>query len=84
MIRALVSDDQRQGVLDALQGLFGSEDNSKILVLALEAALPRKESTKEEKITPDPVTTTREEIYNGIEKNTRLDSTYLLLVFLVG
>ena len=82
MIRALVSDDQRQAVLDALQGLFGSGGNSKILVLALEAALPRKESKKEENETPDPVTTTREEIYSNIEKNTRLDSTYLLLVFL--
>ena len=82
MIRSLVSDDQRQAVLDALQGLFGSGENSKILVLALEAALPRKESKKEENETPDPVTTTREEIYNNIEKNTRLDSTYLLLVFL--
>ena len=82
MVRALVSDDQRQAVLDALQALFGSGENSKILVLALEAALPRKESKKEENETPDPVTTTREEIYNNIEKNTRLDSTYLLLVFL--
>ena len=82
MVRALVSDDQRQAVLDALQGLFGSGENSKILVLALEAALPRKESKKEENETPDPVTTTREEIYSNIEKNTRLDSTYLLLVFL--
>ena len=82
MIRALVSDDQRQAVLDALQGLFGSDENSKILVLALEAALPRKEPKKEDNETPDPVTTTREEIYNNIEKNTRLDSTYLLLVFL--
>ena len=82
MIRALVTDEQRQALLDALQGLFGSGENSKILVLALEAALPRKEPTKEEKDAPDAVTTTREEIYNDIEKNTRLDSTYLLLVFL--
>ncbi|MZH13671.1 MAG: TIGR00341 family protein [Nitrospinae bacterium] len=82
MIRAMVSDEQRQSVLDALQGLFGSDGQSKILVLALEAALPRKEPSTEEKESPDTVTATREEIYNEIEKNTRLDSTYLLLVFL--
>ncbi len=82
MIRALVSDDQRQSVLDALQGLFKNEEHSKIIVMALEASLPRKEPTKEEKDTPDKSSTTREELYNEVEKNTRLDSTYLLLVFL--
>ena len=81
MIRALVSDDERQSVLDSLQGLIGTTDSSKILVMNLEAALPRK-VTKDENITPDTATTTREELYNEIEKNTRLDSTYLLLVFL--
>ncbi len=76
LIRILVSDENRQSVLDALQGLLG--ETSKILVLSLEAVLPRKE--------PEPakseVTTTREELYNDIVKNARLDSTYLLLVFL--
>ena len=49
VIRALVSDDQRQSLLDALQGLFQGEDHSKILVTALEASLPRKEPTLNEK-----------------------------------
>ncbi|MBM15928.1 MAG: TIGR00341 family protein [Nitrospina sp.] len=81
MVRALVSDDERQSVLDSLQGLIGTKDTSKILVMNLEAALPRKVVT-DANTTPDTVTTTREELYNEIEKNTRLDSTYLLLVFL--
>ena len=81
MIRALVSDDERQSVLDSLQGLIGTTETSKILVMNLEAALPRKVTTNEN-TTPDTATTTREELYNEIEKNTRLDSTYLLLVFL--
>jgi len=82
MIRVLVSDDQRQSVLDALQGLFGPEGHSKILVMALEAVLPRKEPKPDEKESRDKATATREEIYNDVEKNARLDSTYLLLVFL--
>lgn len=82
MIRVLVSDDQRQSVLDALQGLFGSEDHSKILVVALEASLPRKEAAPNEKDPRDVISTTREELYSEVEKNARLDSTYLLLVFL--
>ena len=82
VIRALVSDDQRQSLLDALQGLFQGEDDSKILVTALEASLPRKKPTLNEKNSSDKYSTTREELYNEVEKNTRLDSTYLLLVIL--
>ncbi|HCG72006.1 MAG TPA: TIGR00341 family protein [Nitrospina sp.] len=82
VIRALVSDDQRQSLLDALQGLFQGEDHSKILVTALEASLPRKAPTLNEKDSLDKSSTTREELYNEVEKNTRLDSTYLLLVIL--
>ena len=81
-VRTLVSDDQRQSVLDALQGLFRGDDHSKILVMAVEASLPRKEPTSKIKDSSDKSSTTREELYNEIEKNTRLDSTYLLLVFL--
>ena len=80
LIRILVSDEDRQSVLDALQGLLG--ETSKILVLSLEAVLPRKEPDPSDKETNEAVTTTREELYSEIEKNARLDSTYLLLVFL--
>ncbi len=82
MVRALVSDDQRQSLLDALQGLFSGEEHSKILVMAVEASLPRKEPTLNVKESSDKSSTTREELYNEIEKNTRLNSTYFLLVFL--
>ena len=80
LIRILVNDETRQSVLDALQGLLG--ETSKILVLSLEAALPRKEPDPSDAEVNETVTTTREELYNEIEKNARLDSTYLLLVFL--
>lgn len=82
MTRALVSDDARQSVLDALQGLIGTQDASKILVMSLEAALPRKAQPEEEKAPINAVVATREELYNEVEKNTILGSAYLLLVFL--
>ena len=41
LIRIFVSDENRQSVLDTLQGLLG--ETSKILVLSLEAVLPRQE-----------------------------------------
>jgi len=82
LIRILVNNDKRQLVLDALQGFLGSDESSKILVLSLEAVLPRQENEASEVKNEEAVTTTREELYNDIVKNARLDSTYLLLVFL--
>jgi uncharacterized hydrophobic protein (TIGR00341 family) len=80
LIRMLVSDENRQSVLDALQGLLG--ESSKILVLTLEAVLPRKETETADAEAKNTVSTTREELYNDIVKNAHSDSTYLLLVFL--
>ena len=80
LIRLLVNDAKRQSVLDALQGLLG--ESSRILVLQLEAALPRKEKEPSDEETRKTVTTTREELYNDVVRNANLDSTYLLLVFL--
>jgi len=80
LIRILVSAEDRQSVLDALQGLLG--ESSKILVLPLDAVLPRKEPEPSDQEAKETITTTREELYNNIVKNAHLDSTYLLLVFL--
>jgi len=79
-IRILVSDEDRQSVLDALQGLLG--ESMKILVLPVDAVLPRKEPKPSDQEVKETITTTREELYNNIVKNAHLDSTYLLLVFL--
>ena len=79
-IRILVSDEDRQSVLDALQGLLG--ESMKILVLPVDAVLPRKEPKPSDQDVKETITTTREELYNNIVKNAHLDSTYLLLVFL--
>ena len=79
-IRILVSDEDRQSVLDSLQGLLG--ESMKILVLPVDAVLPRKEPKPSDQEVKETITTTREELYNNIVKNAHLDSTYLLLVFL--
>ena len=80
LIRILVNDEDRQSVLDALQGLL--VESSKILVLPLEAVLPRKEPEPSDQDKKETITTTREELYNDVAKNAHLDSTYLLLIFL--
>ncbi|MCP4406652.1 MAG: TIGR00341 family protein [Gammaproteobacteria bacterium] len=84
-VRLLVGPDKRQTILDALQSVLGSSENYRIVVIPVEASLPlsnakndASDEEKQEKI----LTTTREELYSKIEKGSRLDSNYLLLVLL--
>lgn len=81
--RMLVDDDSRQPVLDTLQGMLGSIDNARIVVMPVEAVLPRP--AQDEKSNNDKQSTsktTREELYNLIEKGARLDFNFLILTFL--
>ncbi len=82
-VRLLVSPEKRQETLDALQAVLGNSDTAKWFLMSVEAALPRIEEKgpdKEDK--KDPVTASREELYNSVEKSARLDNNFLLLVFL--
>jgi len=83
VLRMLVDDGSRQAVIDALQTLLGGSDTARIIIMPVDAVLPRKEDTADAgKANADSGTQTREELYNSIGRGTRLDSTFLLLVFL--
>lgn len=85
VVRMLVEPEKRQETLDALQAILGNSETARILVIPVEAALPRieeKADKEKEQDKKDAVATTREELYNSIEKSARLDNTYLFLVFL--
>ena len=83
IVRLLVGDSKRQEVLDALQGTLSNSPTAKILVTAVEAVLPREEVPENDDAKKKGATaTTREELYNSIEKNARLNSTYVILVVL--
>ena len=41
VLRMLVDDKSRQAVVDALQNLLGSSDNARIVIMPVEASLPR-------------------------------------------
>ncbi len=83
VIRLILGDAQRQEVLDALQGALSNSAKAKIVVIGVEAVLPRVETPEDthSKMAKSG-STTREELYNNIEKNARLNSTYLILVVL--
>jgi uncharacterized hydrophobic protein (TIGR00341 family) len=82
-VRLLVNPEKRQETLDALQAVLGNSETAKWFLMPVEAALPRlevKNTDKEDKA--NSVTASREELYNNVEKSSRLDSNFLLLVFL--
>ncbi len=78
-----VDDASRQAVIDALQSQLGGSDSARIVIMPVDAVLPRKEdAVQADKAKAASGTQTREELYNGIERGARLDSTFLMLVFL--
>ncbi len=84
VLHMLVDDASRQQLVDSLQGQLGSSANSRIVILPIEATLPRSEpalSTGKDKAGSGN-DQTREELYNDIERGARLDSNFLLMVFL--
>ncbi len=79
-IRMLVGDNNRQAVMDALQGALSNSEVARIIVIPLDAVLPREE--EEEKKAEKSQAATREELYNEVARGAQLDGNYLLLVFL--
>ena len=81
VVRILVKPEQRQIILDALQEILATSFSYRVVVIPVEVALPREEAEEETEII-SATETTREELYNSIGKNARLNRTYLLLIFL--
>lgn len=75
--RMLVNDKERQSVMDALQSVLATADETRIVVLPVDTVLPRAGEDEEHS-----AAVTREELYSQIEKGARIDSNYLLLTFL--
>lgn len=79
-IRMLVPDDALQSVLDRLQSVLGAQPTARILVMAVEVALPKPNGDRRERETSAGAP--REALYEGVEKSTRLDLNFLVLVVL--
>ena len=82
VVRILVKPEQRQIILDALQGVLSTSLSARVVVIPVEATLPREEEPEKEIKNISATETTREELYDSIGKNARLNRTYLLLIFL--
>ena len=81
-VRLLVSDEGRQEILDALQTALGTSENYRVLVIPVEGLLPKPEPGNDEAAKKRATGLSREELYNNVEINARLDGGYVLLVLL--
>lgn len=79
--RILVGVENVQAVMDSLQSLLGASEHYRIVVIQPEVVLPRAEKKDVPKEQKSTVATSREELYNSVEKSTRLDSNFIILVF---
>lgn len=79
IIRVIISNDSVQAALDAIQKTVASSEVSRVIVMPVEASLPRVESLEK---TSSKSSTSREALYQSIEQNAHLDYNYLLLVVL--
>jgi uncharacterized hydrophobic protein (TIGR00341 family) len=81
VVRMLVSNELIQVVLDTTQKTISASEGSRIVVMPVEATMPRvsnSDKTRSSSIN----TTSREELYQSIERNARIDQNYFLLVVL--
>lgn len=78
--RLLIADDKLQRVLDGLQSFLGAQPLAQILVLPVDISLPKREDA--ERKAEDATPAAREAVFNEMEKISRLDHNYVLLVLL--
>jgi len=79
-MRMLINDDHLQLALDTLQNVLGAHAATHIVVLSVEASLPKPAEEEENK--EDSATAARELLYQEVQKGARLDLNFYLLVVL--
>jgi len=79
-MRMLVADDHVQPVLDALQQLLGTQPEARIVVLPVDAVLPKPAPAEDsdEKAS----VASREALYSAVSKSARVDVNFIVLVTL--
>ena len=80
--RLLVRPEKQQAVIDALQSLLSAAENTRLLVLPVEATLPRLEEDDPEEEKKNTVTRSREELYQKIVTGAKLDSNFMYMVIM--
>ena len=84
-VRIVTESESTQTIIDALHTVIGASSSARLVIINVEAYLPRPDEDDDDDESRGEARKTaasREELYNSISKNARLDGNYLLLVFL--
>jgi uncharacterized hydrophobic protein (TIGR00341 family) len=82
-VRIVTEAESTQKIVDALHTVIGASSGARLIIINVEAYLPRpNEEEAETRREARKTAASREELYNSISKNARLDGNYMLLVFL--
>ena len=82
-IHLLVDAEDSQKILDGLQSILGGSEQVRIVVSGVEATLPAvTESEDSSKVQSGSTTSSREELLTELEKNSRQNLNFFILVFL--
>ena len=80
--RMLVAPEKQQAVIDAVQALLATSENTRLLVLPVEATLPRIEEDNLEEEKRKSISRTREELYQNIVAGAKLDNNFVYMVIM--
>jgi len=76
-VRMVLSDDNMQKAIDAMQNILGAQPTAKLMVMPIQAYWP-KHNQEDSKT----ATESREGLYQEVAKNCKLDSNFIILVLL--
>ena len=77
----VVTDDARQSLIDSVQVLFEDDKEAKILILPVDASIPRLQEDKD-KNSDIKSKTTREELFEQVSKGINFNINYVFMVIL--
>ena len=92
IVKILVDVEETEGITDYLSGLFAHDEDFRIIIMPVEASLPRPESPEDSDTDTKPKThkspaktrprVSREEIYAEMQDAVRLNAVFIVLVIL--
>jgi uncharacterized hydrophobic protein (TIGR00341 family) len=83
-VHLLVGSEKRQTILDKLQAVLGTSKDWRITILPVEATVPLPEAGDETAARPTarPAGQSREELYNDVARNAKVDRDFLVFAAL--